>query len=308
MSLAVITAKQVLQLFLLIFTGAACYKLHLLHDDAKPVFSDLLLYLIAPAMILDSYMVEFDPETFHNLMMSFRYSAILMVGGLLITLLVTSRMTHPDKTVIRFGCTFSNAGYMGFPLIRALFGQEGLLYASAFLTLFNILLWTAGYAIMVGTLDKKAIFKTIITSPSIIAVVLGLIIYLNRIPVSDMIQTPIGLIGDMNTPLSMIVTGITIAGSQLKRLFSNRRLILMIGLRIFLIPLLGLAVMKLLHASGIVATIVLILEACPTAAITTMFSIKYHHNEELAAGAVILSTLLSVVTLPLFALLLSSVL
>ena len=197
---------------------------------------------------------------------------------------------------------------MGFPLIKALFGSEGLLYASGFVTIFNILIWTIGYVVVSGQVDPKQTVKAVATCPCIIAVAAGLVIYLARIPLPEVLTGPISAIGDMNTPLSMIITGATIASSDLKKLLKNKNLFLTWGVRMLGVPAVELLIFALLGLHGTVPTIVLLLEACPCAAITTMFAIQFHHDEELAAGAVVFSTLSSILTLPLYALLLTMVL
>ena len=308
MELAVITAKQVAELLLMILAGAVCCKAGVFKPKEKSVLSNLLLYLVVPAMVLDSYMVEFDPATFHNLMLSFGLGAVVLLVGLGVAFAATARVKKDVRPILWFACAFSNAGYMGFPLIRALFGAEGLLYASGFVTVFNILIWTIGYVVVSGKVDPKETVRAVVTCPCIIAVAAGLVIYLARIPVPELLTGPIGAIGDMNTPLSMIITGATIASSDLKKLLKNKNLFLVWALRMLAIPAVELVIFGLLGLHGMVPTIVLLLEACPCAAITTMFSIQYHHDEELAAGAVVFSTLSSILTLPLYALLVTVVL
>ena len=174
--------------------------------------------------------------------------------------------------------------------------------------MFNILIFTAGTTVLSGQVDAKKIVRSIVTTPCILAVAAGLVIYLCRVPVPGTIAEPVGLVGDMNTPLSMIITGITIASSDLKQLLRNPSLFRTLGVRMLLIPALGLGLFALLGLHGTVPTIVLLLEACPCAAITTMLAIQYRADEELAAGAVVFSTLSSIVILPLYALLLTAVL
>lgn len=274
----------------------------------KSVLANLLLYLVVPAMVLDSYMVEYDPATFHNLMLAFGLGALVLLVGLGVAFLASFKVQKDARAILWFACAFSNAGYMGFPLIKALFGGEGLLYASGFVTIFNILIWTIGYVVVSGQVDPKQTVKAVVTCPCIIAVVAGLIIYLARIPLPEVLTGPIGAIGDMNTPLSMIITGATIASSDLKKLLKNKNLFLTWGVRMLGVPAVELLIFALLGLHGTVPTIVLLLEACPCAAITTMFAIQFHHDEELAAGAVVFSTLSSILTLPLYALLLTMVL
>lgn len=308
MELALITAQQVFALLLMIAVGVVACKAGVFKPAEKSVLANLLLYVVVPAMILDSYMVAFDPATFHNLLLAFGLGTVALLVGAAAAWAVTRRVDKPDRGIVWFACAFSNAGYMGFPLIRALFGAEGLLYASAFVTMFNILIWTIGYVVLSGRADPRAIVRSVVTCPCIIAVALGLVLYLGRVPLPEVITGPVGAIGDMNTPLSMIITGATIAASDVKKLLHNRKIFFTWGTRMLLIPAVELALFALLGVHGTVATIVLLLEACPCAAITTMFAIQFHHDEELAAGSVVLSTLSSIVTLPLYALLLTAVL
>lgn len=308
MDLAIIAAKQVLQLLLMILAGAVCCKAGVFKPQDKSILSNILLYLVVPAMVIDSYLVDFDPETFRNLLSAFGLSILALAIGLAVAVLATCRVAKENRAILRFACGFSNAAYMGFPLIKALFGSEGLLYASAFVTVFNIALWTIGYGIVSGSASAKEIVRSIVTCPCILAVALGLVLYLGRVPVPEVIAGPIGTIGSMNTPLSMIITGATIASSDLKRLLKNKNLFLTLGLRLLAVPAVELAVFALLGVSGMVPMVVLILEACPCVTITTVFAIRFHHDEELAAGAVVFSTLCSIVTLPLYALALTLVL
>lgn len=308
MELALITAQQVFALLLMIAVGAIACKAGVFKPAEKSVLANLLLYVVVPAMVLDSYMVEFDPTTFHNLLLAFGLGTVALLVGVAAAWVLTRRVDKQNRDILWFACAFSNAGYMGFPLIRALFGAEGLLYASAFVTVFNILIWTIGYVVLSGRADPRAIVRSVVTCPCIIAVALGLVLYLGRVPLPEVITGPVGAIGDMNTPLSMIITGATIAASNVKKLLHNRKIFFAWGTRMLLIPAVELALFALLGVHGTVATIVLLLEACPCAAITTMFAIQFHHDEELAAGSVVLSTLSSIVTLPLYALLLTAVL
>ena len=182
------------------------------------------------------------------------------------------------------------------------------MYASAYVTVFNILLWTVGYAMVSGKVRPGEVLHSILTTPVLWSVLLGLILYLCRVNVPELIRQPLQLVGNMNTPLSMILTGMLIAGSKPEKRLGNREIYRIILIRMLFIPLVSFLLFRLLSVQGMVAEVVLLLEACPCAAITTMFAIQFHHDEELAAGAVVFSTLSSILTLPLYALLLTMVL
>ena len=309
MELAVITAKQVAVLFLLIFAGFACVKTGTVKIEAKKAFSDLLIYLIVPAMVINSYLTEFDPKVLQNLLRSFALSTVLLLLGLVITFLLTLRIGKEKNTpILRFACIFSNAAYMGFPLIQALFGAEGLLYASAYVTVFNILLWTVGYAMVSGKVRPGEVLHSILTTPVLWSVLLGLTLYLCRVNVPELIRQPLQLVGSMNTPLSMIITGMLIAGSKPEKLLGNREIYRIILIRMLFIPLASFLLFRLLGVQGMAAEVVLLLEACPCAAITSVFAVQFGYDEDLAAGSVVITTFISIVVLPLCAMALTMML
>ena len=307
MDLAVITAQQVAELFILIGLGALGAKTGLLRPEGKQTLSNLLVDLVVPAMIINSYRMEFSAEILHNLMAAFALSTLSILLGLVITLLFTARSRDSRTPIFRFACVFSNAGYMGLPLISALFGSEGLLYASAFFTMFNLLLWTVGYSMVSGSSDPKAVVKSLAHTPAIYAVLVGLAIYLLQIPIPALLAQPISLLGAMNTPLSMLITGMLIAAGDLKSIVCSRPIWKLAAVRMLVIPALCLGAFALLglFRFGMASQVVLLLECCPAAAITSVFAVQFGHDEQFAAGCVVLTTLLSILTLPLCALVLT---
>ena len=301
-SLVSITAQQVLVMFLLILVGYLAVRAQVLGAEARRSFSTLLVNIVVPAMIVDSYLIPFDPDILANLVRTALVSTGALLIGLGIALLATRRMQSPDRPILRFAITFSNAGYMGFPLIQALFGAEGLLYASIFNTFFNILIWTAGIALLDPGAKGANPVRELVKKPALLAVALGLVLYLGRVPVPDLIAQPIGLLGGMNTPLSMLITGIIIATSDLKAVIRRGALWQTILLRMLAVPAAAVLLCLATGTGGMVGAVIILLEACPCAAITSVFAVQYRYDEQLAAGAVVVSTLLSIAALPLFAL------
>lgn len=211
MELALICAQQVIVLFLLIGAGAAAIKTGVLKPEGRQTLSNLLVYLVVPAMIVHSYMMDFSEEILHNLLAAFGLSVLAILIGTVLTLALTARQKDRRAPIFRFASVFSNAAYMGFPLISALFGSEGLLYASAYVTVFNILLWTMGYGMVSGSSSPKEVARSLLRTPVLYAMVVGLAVYLLQIPVPALIAQPLELLSNMNTPLSMLITGILIA-------------------------------------------------------------------------------------------------
>ena len=305
MDLALITLEQVSILFLLIFVGFAGVKAGIIQPESRKVFSSFLVSVVMPMVILNSYMSEFDPDILSNLIWSFIFSTVVMVLGFVLSFLFMMKSKSKNKAILTFGSMFSNSVYMGFPLIQAMFGTEGMLYTSAFVTMFNVFVWTIGYVVVSGKPFGKEVVKNVVTNPVLIAIGVGLVIYLARIPVPEIVKQPISLIANMNTSLSMIIIGMVIASSNMKQFITNKEVWLLLVRRLIIIPAICFALFYVLGISGMVANVVLILQACPTAAITSVFAIQFNHDENLAAGAVVLTTLCSIVTLPIFAMLLT---
>ena len=306
--LALITAKQVFELFILILSGVVIGKIKMVNEEGKGMLSNLLIYFVVPFMIINSYMSGYNAEILKNMGRMLFYSILTICIGMALSIGITFLMKNEVRGIIRFATTFSNAAYMGFPLIQAMYGSEGVLYASVFLAyfsfgLFNILLWTVGIVYVSESMSFKELLKKIVTCPPIISVAIGLVIFLARIPVADVLKDTFNVVGGMNTPLSMIITGITISQFPLLSILKDKRVYFTVILRMFIIPVICTLVMYLIHARGMVAVITIILEACPCAAITTLFAIKFGHDQKLAVGAVTLSTLISIITLPCLALL-----
>ena len=307
MDLALITAQQVAELFILMGLGALGAKTGLLRPEGKQTLSNLLVNLVVPAMIINSYRMDFSPEILRNLLAAFALSTLSILLGLVITLLFTARNKDSRTPIFRFACVFSNAGYMGLPLISALFGSEGLLYASAYFTIFNFLLWTLGYSIVSGSSDPKKVAGSLLHCPAIYAIVVGLVLYLFQIPLPTLITQPMELLGNMNTPLSMLITGMLIASGDLRRILTDKHIWELTVVRMFFIPVLTIAAFAALglFRYGMATQVVLLLECCPAAAITSVFAVQFRHDEQFAAGSVVLTTLLSILFLPLCALILT---
>ena len=276
--------------------------------ENKQALSNLLVYIIVPAMVVNSYRMEFSAQILRNLLAAFGMSVLSVLLGTVITLLLTARKTGSRMPIFRFACIFSNAAYMGFPLISALFGSEGLLYASAYVTVFNILLWTLGYGLVSGDSSVKEVARSLVRTPVLYAIVVGLGIYLLQIPLPALITQPLELLGGMNTPLSMLITGILIASGDLGSILRDKHIWKLAGVRMLLIPAVCLAAFAALGLLrfGMSAQVVLLLECCPAAAITSVFAVQFGHDEHFAAGSVVLTTLLSILILPLCALVLTA--
>lgn len=311
MNLAFISFEQVIIMFIMISLGFTLVKLKLIDISAKKSLSNILVYLVVPFMIINSYVTEYNQTIMNNLLYTFLISFVVLILGIVFVFLISLFYHIDSKRILMFAMMFSNAAYMGFPLVEAMFGADGLIYASGFVSMFNILLWTIGYMVVSRSFSFKTAVVGILKTPVLYALIIGIIIFFFQIPIPNLILKPISLIGAMNTPLSMIITGMIIASSNIFKAIKNKYLWLSSVIRLIIIPFISLGVILLFNLVGVnkdVLKIVFILEACPCAAITSIFAIKFNYDENLAASLVVVTTLISAVTLPLFVLLVECIL
>lgn len=300
METASIVLEKILLVGVLVAVGFLCSKLGVIDHQANLKLTDLLLLVVVPSTILSSYQITFTPELAHNLVIALGLAAVCH-GIQLACAYVLIRKGRSDTQVERMSTAYSNCGFMGIPLIHALYGAEGVLYLTAYLTCFNLLMFTHGVVMMSGQTDWKLMLKQL-CSPALIATLAGVVIFLLRIRLPEVFVEAVGSLGSMNTPLAMLIAGASIAESDLKACFGNKRIYWILFLKMLVIPA---AVMLALFALPVDATVLyveVIAAACPTAAICTMFAHRYGKNAGYAAQIFTLTTLVSLATIPLVAL------
>jgi putative permease len=198
----------------------------------------------------------------------------------------------------QIGVAFSNAGFMGFPLVTAVLGGEAVFYAAGFVALLNALQWTYGQAKLSG--DKKYIqLGAVLKNPLVLSLLGGVVLYFCRIPVPQFLRTPMGAIAGMNAPLAMIVLGVYLARTDLKAIFTRPRLYALSAVRLVVIPLLTIACLMLLPAGWRqIGTVLIIVNAAPIGSNIAVYAQRLGLDSSYAVQMVCLSTLLSLITLP----------
>lgn len=306
--LALILAKQVLIMFVLLAAGVLFVKCGKMDLVGVKYLTNVLLYLVSPCLMIDSYQTAFDSIKLRGLMLAFVLSFLSHGVSILLNSHLFLRKGAAGKVgVERFAAIYSNAGFIGIPLIEASFGAEGIFYATAYLTVFNLLMWTHGvYVLKEG--EKGCInLKSVIVNPGVLGCLAGFTLFLLRITLPVPFGPAIHYAGSMNTPLALFVSGALLANTNLKSLLGNLRLFAVSFLRIILIPLLVLALFKLIHVeawlenAGYIAVICMISTACPTAQASGFFATRCGADGEYGGQIMALTTLCCIVTLPLIA-------
>lgn len=249
-------------------------------------------------MIIKSCVREFDAAMLRGFLI---VAAAAVVNHLI--LIAAAHLLFRDRDegrrrVLRFATIFSNAGYMAIPLQQALLGDEGVFYCAAYVIVFNIIVWTYGVVDMSGSRQELSA-RRLVTNPGIVGVLLGLLVFVCRIPVPGPLLDAIGHVAALNTPIPMLIVGYYLAQTDLKAAVRDARSYLCLFIRLVAMPLLALGLLLLCGVRGTVLISLMICISTPVATACTMFATRYDRNPLLSVNLVSLSTLCSVVTMPL---------
>lgn len=301
MEFSLLLGKQVLIMFLLLLTGMIVYWCRLIRDDGVKQLTDLLLYVVAPLLILMSYQMDYDEKIARNMLFGFLLSAGSIVLSIFISKIMKIKGKAETIPTERFAVIFTNCGFMGIPLVSAVFGSIGIVYCTTYLTMFNLFVWTYGLVLMKGKPDKPQSWKERLKpfcTPTMFCIVLGIGLYFLKLRLPSLVNVAISHISSMNTPLAMIVAGIYIARSGLLHGLKNVRLYAGVAVKCILIPFAVLLVFCFLPLDNELRMTILIASACPTATNSMLFAGKFGGDEKAASHLFALTTLLSVVTMP----------
>ncbi len=297
-------AQQVLILFILIGVGFVSTKAKLLNEAVTKGLTDLVLYCVTPCVLIKSFVeIPFSAQKVKELFVCLLISALIHVGFILLSFPLIKDADNSRERMLRFCIIFSNAGFMGLPLQEALLGDEGTFFGGAYVAVFNVVIWSFGLLLMSGdrrTLSLKKMFLT----PGILGVLIGLLLFVlpQILPVfrlPELVFSPIKHLANLNTPVPMLVIGYYLANTDLKSSLRDFKSFYVILLRTVALPLVALGVMYVCGVRGTMLISLTISAAAPTAALSTMFAAKYDRYPGTSCNIVSLTTLLSVVTMPL---------
>lgn len=296
-------ASVVATMFFVVIIGYTARKLNIIGESASRLMSDLVIKVGQPFMIISA--VLGIPYSASNLLEGgFILVVALIVHAVAAVLAFVATFRFRDqeeRRLTEFGATYANCGFMGFPLLKAVYGDVGLFWASFFVIIFNLVCWTYGQYVLSRAngsvkINPRAIFINYGTIPCM----LGLLLYVLR--VGDMLP-PVAFeamdyLGSLCTPLSMLVIGGLLATIPFRKLFTNSRIYLLCAVKLLALPVLCGIVLALLGFSHEMSMFGAIMAALPTAANTAIFAESYGINPPFAAHAVGMTTLLSVLTIP----------
>ena len=294
--------EKIIVLFIAMIAGYIAKKGKLLNGESTKSLSSLLVYITNPCLIICSLQREYDNKLLITAGCVFALS--VAVHGFLAIIshfIFKPVKSRSERSVYTYALTYSNCGYMGFPLMMAIFKEDpqlGLFYGVIFTTAFNLFTWTHGVIVMSNDKQGKLPWKKLIYNPALISVIISMILFLGRIMLPTTVNDGLTLVGDMTFPLSMIIIGSLLADMKLLKILTQPKLYLFSALGLLVIPAIMLVVAKILNLPEYLSIVGITMCAAPVAANTAVTAEVYDNDSALAARLVGITTLFCLATMP----------
>lgn len=305
MNISILLMQQIVQLFLMIFMGYLIVKTGLVRDDDSKVLSKIILYLIVPCVIINAFQVDYTTDTVKGLLIAFAASVMTQVI-LLVVISVAGRRLHLNEVEVA-SVYYSNSGNLIVPIVTFILGQEWVLYGCVFMSVQLVFLWTHCKKII--SREASYDWKKIILNINMISIFIGVILFFTGIRLPEIIGNTLASVGTMIGPASMIVTGMLFAGMNLKQIFANKRVYFITFLRLIAVPLIALVLIKLSNLASFSADgnkimlIVFLAIITPSASTVTQMCQVYGNDSKYASAINVMTTLLSIITMPVMVML-----
>ncbi len=305
MNISILLMQQIVQLFLMIFMGYLIVKTGLVRDDDSKVLSKIILYLIVPCVIINAFQVDYTTDTVKGLLIAFAASVMTQVI-LLVVISVAGRLLHLNEVEVA-SVYYSNSGNLIVPIVTFILGQEWVLYGCVFMSVQLVFLWTHCKKII--SREASYDWKKIILNINMISIFIGVILFFTGIRLPEIIGNTLASVGTMIGPASMIVTGMLFAGMNLKQIFANKRVYFITFLRLIAVPLIALVLIKLSNLAFFSADgnkimlIVFLAIITPSASTVTQMCQVYGNDSRYASAINVMTTLLSIITMPVMVML-----
>ncbi len=299
--ITLILIKKIISLVLILLMGVLLVKMKFLKSEDSRIISTLILYLVCPCSLITAFQVDYSDQIRDGLLLAL-FSAFIIHVFLLILNEILKRVLHLDE-VEQLSLIYSNAGNLVIPLVSSILGAEWVIYTCAFMTIQQLLLWSHGRSVLCG--EKHIELKKIFLNINIIAIIIGIIMFMLRIKLPSLLADSAKQVGSMIGPCAMIVTGMLMASMDLKKILAGKRLWMTVFLRLILVPVCTLSIIKFTGLTGLVANgstvllITLIATITPSASSITNMAQVYDKNAAYASAINVATTLSCVITMPI---------
>ena len=293
-----------MMLFLLMAVGVLFRNRNIISESGRKTLSNLTVNLILPCNIIESFLGEWNvsENLLRHCLIALGISFGIQVAALYLSMLFFAPVSRDKKNIFKYGLIVSNSSFIGIPVVGELYGNLGVLYTSFFQIPIRIMMWTAGLSLFTNV-DKKESFQKLIKHPCIIAIVIGAFLMIASVPLPSFLGNTIAGLSKCTTPLSMITVGAMFANSKWSD-FLDPSILYYCLIRLIVFPAIVFGAVRLLGIDLVLGNVAVLLSAMPMAATTAILADKYNYNGETASRSIFVSTLLSIVTLPVICLML----
>lgn len=286
-------------MFLELLAGLVLTRLGLIKKEGRKSLTNLLVNLVLPCNILYAFS-QADASALRSLLEVAVMAAALQLLWYLLSKCLWRRMDVNRRGIMRYAFQFSNCGYLGNPVVEGLYGAEGLLYASVYLLPIRLFMWSVGLECFQ---KERAGFgkalKRVLTHPCVVTTLVGVLWMFVPVTLPDFLYNTIHGFSQCLTPFTMLVIGCIMADTDVRSLFC-KDLFTISGLRLVVQPLIALVLCRLLNLEHLVAEVVTVLVAMPVANTTALLAAQYDCDDTFAGNVVVFTTLVSLITIPIF--------
>lgn len=292
---------------LILILGFLLGKWKMINTDTNKQLTNLLLTIFMPASLFMAFPSTYDESSLNLFFAGLAGGAIVMLALIIVSKIIFNKYWFKGglRYESQFALIFNNATFLGYPIVVNTFGPSGIIAYCGFIISFNIALFSYGIWLFEHKITSKLLIN-VVTNPNIIAVILGMVIFLSGIQLPSFITDATGFVGGATTPLSIICIGFMLSRADFRNIFKKWRLTLTALIQLILCPIITFYLLKFLNFPVEVISVCTLIQALPTATSLGLFATKYGGNNIEASELVTISTLLSVITMPLMILLLLS--
>ena len=287
-------------LFIYMAVGFGCRKAGIFNDVARDKLTDFVVFVTLPCMIFESFNMAFSLESLKQGALALLIAVGMSCVALLLGKVLYNRFPYEEKSILQYGTLVSNSGFAGLPMVSGAYGDEGLFLGSLFIIPTRILMWSAGISLFTRA-DAKQAVKKVLLNPGIIAVEVGLVRMLFQIPLPHFVDTAVDNLGGCTSPMAMALVGAILVDVPLKTVFDLKSFNL-VAVRQFLLPGICLAALRLLHVDPLTIGVSVVITGMPIGSTTAILAQKYVADAKFASKCVFISTLTSLVTVPILTL------
>ncbi|ADZ21993.1 permease [Clostridium acetobutylicum EA 2018] len=288
-------------LFLMLLVGIYASKMKYIDKKMNAGLSNLLLKITLPLLIINSFItMKFSKSVLNVGEDILLYTLIIHIVLVLFSKFAYMKVNDAQKGISKFVTVFSNSGFMGYPVLRSIYGENGVFYCAIFGIILNLFMFSYGIMALKNTKGNSLKeLKRAAVNPSIIATVIGFFIFILKIKLPHLIALSINSVGSMTSPLSMIIVGIMLADINLSDLFKDKLVYILTIVKLLIVPAITFVVLKLLNANQTVIGVIVVLEAMPAASNAAVMSLQYGSDENVALKHIFITTVLSIIIIPL---------